>query len=670
MCGIAGIVHLDPALGPVRQEHALQMAGTLSHRGPDAQTAWASPDGRCALGHARLAVIDLATGDQPMADPSGRVRVVFNGEIYNFQELMVELAAEGRPFRTHSDTEVILQGYLHWGDRVVEHLDGMFAFALWDLGERGGDADIATMSHSESNGKTAQRGPRLLLARDRAGKKPIFYQHREGRSGRFIFGSEIKAVLAAPGAEDRMDPSAIPLYLTYGYVPTPGTFYQHIRKLPPAHTLVVEPDGSVHSRRYWQLTFRSGESTKGGALGRGGSRGKEARDRACQRVRELTEAAVQRRLIADVPLGAFLSGGVDSTVLVGIMSRQMSEPVRTFSIGFADDATYDETSYARIAANHFGTKHTEFIVEAQSVDLLDDLIEAYDEPFGDSSAIPTSIVSRLTREHVTVALTGDGGDEVFGGYIRFRAGQIADSVPGWAAVLGNAVGRHLPYNSDFRSLTRRTSRFFAAAALSPEERTLRWIGFFTEGLDELLGPDLEGLVSRSEITASFRDPLARSADQSSLSRLLQLNFDTYLLDDLLVKADRSSMLHGLELRSPFLDTALMEYAASLPDGYRVRGRNLKWILKEAFRELLPETIRTRGKWGFGVPLPTWFRTHWRPLMEERLLGEGSALRPWLEPEPVRRLVLQHLSGEIDHGHQLWALLTLEGWLAGGRYSVG
>jgi asparagine synthase (glutamine-hydrolysing) len=303
------------------------------------------------------------------------------------------------------------------------------------------------------------------------------------------------------------------------------------------------------------------------------------------------------------------------------------------------------------------------------VGLLEDLLDAFDEPFGDSSGLPTYIVSRLTREEVTVALTGDGGDELFAGYPRFLAMALAERLPRWVSEGGRALAHHIPHNPDFRSLPRRAQRFFAAAALPEDERLLRWIGFFPDQLDTLLRPELADLLSRDELTASFREPLERNAHLSPLARTLALNSETYLLDDLLVKADRCSMAHGLELRSPFLDTALMEFAASLPDHLRIRGRTFKYVLKEAFKDLLPDQIRRRRKMGFGIPLPVWFRTHWRPLVEDRILGSDSALWQWIRPEPVQSLVREHMAGTADHGHQIWALLTLEGWLRRGRFSL-
>ena len=621
MCGIAGIVRLDAGAPPPTREEALAMAERIRHRGPDGRRAWASPGGDCALGHARLKVIDLETGDQPMASESGGVQVVFNGEIYNFRALRAELERAGHRFRTRSDTEVLVHGYEAWGDALPERVDGMFAFAVWDEARR-----------------------RLLLARDRAGKKPLFWTRSQGR---LAFASEIKALLTLPWVSGEIDVSALPAYLAYGYVPAPGTFYRDVASLPPATLLRVER-GAATPARYWSLDWHN--------------RGEDlSTAEATRRVRALLGEAVERRLVADVPLGAFLSGGIDSTLVVGLMRERIEGPLRTFSLGFADDPNYDETPFARVAAQRFGTEHTEFTVEARAVELVDELVEAYDEPFGDSSAIPTHIVSGLTRSHVTVALTGDGGDEMFCGYPRFLAMEAADHLRGPAARLGDAVARRLPHRPDFRHPLRRAQRFFAAAALPPEERMLRWIGYLPE-VEPYLRPELRAGVDRRVLTGSFRAPWYRFSGEGPLARAMALTFETYLPEDLLVKADRCSMAHGLELRAPFLDTAVMEFAAGLPHRFRRRGRTLKWLLKHAFPDLLPPSIRTRAKWGFGVPLPIWFRTRWKPLFEGRVLAADARIWRWIERPPVERLWGEHQAGTADRGHALWALLTLETWL--------
>ncbi len=623
MCGIAGEVRFGAV--PASREVARKMAATLGHRGPDELSAWSSVGERCAFGHTRLRVIDLETGDQPMASEDGAVQVVFNGEIYNFRELREELERRGHHFRTRSDTEVIVHGYREWGDAVAEHLDGMFAFALWDEPRR-----------------------RLMLARDRVGKKPLFLA-RTGDG--LVFGSEMKAVVAHPEVAASPDPGQLLPYLMYGYVPGPATFYAGVEKLPPAHCLVVDAEGREELREYWSSEWRA-EPLAGS-------------DPVAE-VRALMEQAVRRRLVADVPLGAFLSGGIDSSIVVGLMSRMTTEPVKTFSIGFSGDDSYDETRYARMVAERFGTEHTEFAVGPGSIDLIDRLVRAYDEPFGDSSAIPTFIVSELTREHVTVALTGDGGDEAFAGYLRFYGAMVAERIPGTVARLGHQVGRLLPHGANFRSPSRRVARFFSAAALPLDERMLRWIGFFPEeglpGGEGLVRPEHRSVEARDVHLRSFRERIGPGPGRSTLARVLDLNFHTYLPEDLLVKADRCSMAHGLELRSPFLDTAVLEFAQRLPDRWRIRRGRTKILLREAFGDLIPAEAMNRPKMGFGVPLPTWFRNEWRPAVEDRLFGDRARIWEWLRPEPVRRIFDEHLAGTADYGHQLWALLTLESWL--------
>ena len=625
MCGIAGVMTLSGRPAPA--EIAATMAAQLCHRGPDRRGTYASPSGACVLGHARLRVIDLDTGDQPIANEDDSVWVVFNGEIYNFAELRRELEAAGHVFRTRTDTEVIVHGYEAWGDAVVERLDGMFALAVWD-----------------------ERRRRLLLARDRPGEKPLFV-YRDASV--VVFASEMKALLAHPGVDGALDPGAFPLYLTYGYVPTPGTFHRHVRKLPPATCLAVEADGSTREWTYWHLTFEPRSI---------------ALAEAAAEVRAEVREAVRRRLVSDVPLGAFLSGGIDSAIVVGLMSELAGEPVRTFSIGCADDPTYDETAYARLVARHFGTEHTELVVGPDAIALVDRLVAAYDEPFGDSSAIPTYLVSQLTREHVAVALTGDGGDELFAGYLRFYGAVVAERLPRWTVALGGAIGRGLESGGHFRSPAQRFARFFRAAALPLDERMLRWIGFFPAEVGEMLRPELAAALERPRLTRSFREAIARADGLSPLARALSLNFHTYLLDDLLPKADRCSMAHGLELRAPFLDTRVMRLAASLPDRLKLRLGRTKFVLRRAFRDLLPAEILRRGKMGFGIPIATWLRTQWRPLVEERLFPSEARLYRWLAPEPVRRLAEAHFAGRADHGHQLWALLTLETFLQQGRWT--
>lgn len=623
MCGIAGVVAAPGTGGPWIRPAAARMGEALDHRGPDDSGVWTGAENELALAHARLAVLDRAGGAQPMG--AHGCWVVFNGEIYNHHGLRTRLEGRGHRFRSRSDTEVLLRAYLEWGPGVVDRLDGMFAFGLWDASSR-----------------------QLWLGRDRAGKKPLFYART---ADAFWFASEIKALLAG-GVPARPSAGALPLYLTYGYVPTPGTFYEGIRHIPPGTLAAVDvrpgaPALNYTERRYWQLRFQ-GEDM--------------GRDEVVDGVRRRFQEAVERRLESDVPLGAFLSGGIDSTLVVGMMSRLTDRPVQTFSIGFDDDARFDETRYARLAAEAFGTEHTEFRIRGEPIELLDELVRAHDQPFGDSSAIPTHIVSRLTRSRVTVALTGDGGDELFAGYLRLYWGAAAERIPGWACRGAARAASFMPGSQDVRSLPNRARRFLGAAALPMEKRLLQWIGIFPGSLEGLVRPAVLAQADEDRRLEPFRTALERARGGSPLDRALQLNFDTYLLDDLLPKIDRCAMANSLELRSPFLDTALMSFAARIPDRYRAPRGSLKWALRRSFKDLLPAPILNRGKMGFGVPLGTWFRNGWRPVLEERVLGADSPLWDWMEPDPVRALVRDHLSGTVDHGHRLWSLLTLDRWL--------
>jgi asparagine synthase (glutamine-hydrolysing) len=554
-----------------------------------------------------------------MDGPAG-LSIVLNGEIYGFQTKRKECA--DYPFRSRSDTEVALALYQKYGENFVEQLDGMFALALWDEPRR-----------------------KLLLARDRTGEKPLYCL---STSSFFAFASEIKALLTLPDFSPVLDSSALPLYLTFGYVPTPGTFYTGIRKLEPATLFVLEEGKEPRSRRYWSYPI---------------ARCKASEDRqslrlASSQLRELLRRAVDLRMVSDVPLGAFLSGGIDSSIIVGIMSQLSPVPVRTFSIGFAGDPTYDERSYARIVATHFRTEHTEFRVDPNAVELLDRLIWHYDEPFGDSSAIPTYIISKLTREKVTVALSGDGGDELFAGYERFSAALWSERVPNLILAGAGALAKLLPAPGHAKSTRRRVKRFLAKARMPLADRYLEWNSFFSR--DELS----RLLLARPEadVAASFLERLRETSRCTLLQQLLYLNFATYLLDDLLVKTDRMSMACGLEVRCPFLDTRLVEWAALIPDSFKVRGGKLKFLLKHAYRDLLPGHILRRSKMGFGVPLGAWLRKDLREISQDLLLGESAKTRNLIRTAVVKQLLREHLDEAEDHGQKLWALLCLEMWL--------
>jgi asparagine synthase (glutamine-hydrolysing) len=619
MCGIVGAVARgDARLAADELEASLR---AIAHRGPDERGSWMG--GECTLGHTRLAIIDLTeAAAQPMRSDDGGVVLVFNGEIYNHHDLRRELETRGHTFRSRSDTESILRGYQVWGDGVIERLDGMFALALWD----------------------AARG-RLLLARDRAGKKPLFYGEANGM---FRFGSTVAALHAA-GHPRGIDESALPFYLAYGFVPPPATFHRDVAQLPPASRLVLERGRAPRVDTYWQPPF--GESA--GPV--------PTFAEASAHVRDLTVAAVARRLESDVPLGAFLSGGIDSTIVVGVMARLLGQRVRTFSIGFTGDPRFDETEFARLAARSFGTDHTEFKLEPSSFDLVETLVDHHDGPFGDSSAIPTYVVSKLARQHVTVALTGDGGDELFCGYERFIAAELSERVPSPLRRVASNLIHLLPAAESERSKLGKARRVLSAAALPLPDRVARWSSFFFDPR-QLLRRDLSDALERA-IDAPLawqRAIFDRSRGHTVLARVLDHNFRTYLPFDLLVKADRTSMAHGLETRSPFLDTALIEYVARLPAGH-LRSTVTKRVLKHAFRDLLPAAIRRRGKMGFGVPLGAWFRGD----LNERLhdyLGESARLRRWLDGAALAKLLQEHDDRVADHAQKLWLLLTLEVWL--------
>ena len=499
----------------------------------------------------------------------------------------------------------------------------MFAFAIWD-----------------------GRARRLVLARDRMGKKPLFYRSWPGG---IAFASEIKALLRHPEIAPELEEAALPAFFLFGYVPAPGTLYRGIHTLPPACWMEVKESCAVRVAPYWQLSLEPARPCPRPA-------------EAAARVRELMTEAVRRRLVADVPLGAFLSGGVDSTVVVGVMSRLVRAPVRTFSIGFAGDPRFDETAYARLAARRFGTVHTEFIAEPSSVDLVERLVWHHDGPFADSSAIPTYLLSRLTRQHVTVALNGDGGDELFAGYLRFYAGVVSERVPRWVRHTARGLFAALPERGGHRSRLQQLRKFAGSAALPFAERFSRWISVFYEDLPRLLpgsGTAADGAPAPLALLAPH---LSRSRGASALTQLLDLNLRTYLADDLLVKMDRCSMAHGLEARSPFLDRELLEYVFSLPDSLKVRWGRTKVVLRQAFADLIPPAIQRRGKMGFGVPLRAWFTTDLREYLRDTLCAPGARLARYVDQAYVRQLCDAYLSGRADHSHRMWTLLTFEVWL--------
>jgi asparagine synthase (glutamine-hydrolysing) len=615
MCGVAGEVR--PGGG--NAVLVSQMCERLVHRGPDEHGQ--GTDGNAALGMRRLAVIGLGDGQQPIANEDGSVHVVYNGEIYNYRELRTQLTARGHRFRTSTDTEVLVHLYEEHGDDLVHHLRGMFAFALWDR----------------------PRG-RLLLARDRVGKKPLLYRRLD--DGGLRFASELKALLAAPDQPRTPDMRAIEAYLRYGYVPAPLSALQGVSKLSPG-SLLVHQAGTSTVRRWWRLDY-----TPRTDLSRG---------EAVERTRELVREATRIRLVSERPLGAFLSGGIDSSIVVAAMAEAVSGPVRTFSIGF-EDPRYDERAYARAVSRHFGTQHEELVVRPDAVALLRELPEHYDEPFGDSSAVPSLEVAKMTRRHVTVALNGDGGDESFGGYTRYAAMVAADRL-GPVRRLGPVAGRLLaaaPLRSgDVKHPLVRARR--AAGLLGGEtvDRYRRLMASFDdEQRARLTGPAL------SEATLAPLDVVADAYHLSSapdlVARLLDVDVQTYLPGDLLVKVDIATMAHSLEARSPLLDHVLMEFAASLPSAWKVRGTRTKVLLKDAARGWLPDEVLDRPKMGFGVPIGRWLREDLHGPVRDLLLDRTALDRGWCRPEAVEQLLAEHDAG-ADHAPRLWSLLQLELW---------
>ncbi|MCE9552614.1 MAG: asparagine synthase (glutamine-hydrolyzing) [Planctomycetes bacterium] len=632
MCGITGAIWADPQLA-LDEPTLRRMTAELTHRGPDDEGYYLSPwqtrvgyppRPGVALGHRRLSIIDLSGGHQPLPNENDTVWVVFNGEIYNFPALRQRLEGSGHTFRTQSDTETLVHLYEDEGLGFLKHLQGMFALALWD----------------------ARRG-RLVIARDRLGKKPLYYRHERGR---LLFGSELKALLAVPGVPREIDPGAIDEYLTYQYVPHPNTMFRGLRKLPPAHYAVFG-DGDFRVSDYWDPLY---------------DREVDLPDEEYRRqLRERLTESVEMRLVSDVPLGAFLSGGVDSSLIVALMQQaQVGRPVRTFSIGFAE-AEYDETQHARAIADHLGTQHTELRIEPSAVEILPQLVWHFDDPLADSSAIPTWYVAQLAREHVTVALTGDGGDELFAGYDRYRAAPLGAAVDRLPALVRNALGssvwQRLP-GTRRRSLLRRFKRLTEPLALPPPRRYLEWIAVFNESqraslyseemLRRLPDSDPAEFLATAWRRVGHRDPVT----QASLADL-----QTYLPCDLLAKVDITSMAHSLECRQPMLDQRVVELAVGMPRRLKYRRGRGKRILQETFGHLLPESVFKRPKMGFGVPLEHWFRGSLGTYAREVLLDPVATGRGYFRTAAVEALLNEHQAGKQDHSPRLWALLFLEIW---------
>ncbi len=625
MCGIAGIIDLK-ARRAIERDALERMNESQRHRGPDEDGLHLAAG--VGLGHRRLSIIDIATGQQPLYNEDRSVVVVFNGEIYNFQSLIAELEALGHRFRTRSDTEVIVHGWEAWGEACVQHFRGMFAFALWD-----------------ENRQT------LFMARDRLGVKPLYYALLP--DGHLIFGSELKALLAHGGLRRSIDPLAVEDYFAFGYVPEPRTIFATALKLPPATTLLARRGASLPApAAYWDPRF-TGDATIPAA---------DAQAELVDRIRD----SVRLRMIAEVPLGAFLSGGVDSSAVVAAMAGLGNEPVNTCSISFSDPA-YDEARYAQQVAQRYGTRHFVDRVESEAFDLIDTLARLYDEPYADSSALPTYVVCKLARRHVTVALSGDGGDENLAGYRRYRLHMMEERLRrqlplGFRRPVFGLLGRVYP-KADWAPRVFRGKTTLQALARDSVEAYFHSISVLRDDLrSRLYSAGFKAQLAGYNAIEVFRHHAARAGTDDPLSLIQYIDLKTYLVGDINTKVDRASMAHALEVREPLMDHPLVEWLATLPSSYKLRDGEGKWLFKRAMEPYLPAEILYRPKMGFAVPLASWFRGPLRARVREAVLGPRLADSGWFDPTLLRLLVEQHQSGLRDHSAALWSLLMFDAFL--------
>ncbi|CAN5676744.1 asparagine synthase (glutamine-hydrolyzing) [soil metagenome] len=621
MCGIVGIVNNGSR--PADQTLLENMNRAILHRGPDDDGVYLNKN--VGLAMRRLSIIDLASGKQPIHNADKSKWIVFNGEIYNYQELRTELEERGHQFYTNSDTEVIVHLYDAHGPDCLNYLRGMFAFAIWD-----------------------SRLDELFIARDRVGKKPLLYSHQP--NGDLIFGSEFRALLEHPAITREVDNDAIDAYLSFLCVPAPMTAFKQIRKLEPGHWLKWKA-GKVEMHRYWLPDF----STKI----------KITEEEAIEETTRILRESTKLRMISEVPLGAFLSGGVDSSTVVALMAQESSQPVKTFSIGF-EEQDFSELKYARLVAEHVGAEYNEFIVRPNALEVLPTLVEHYGEPFADSSAIPTYYVAKETRKHVTVALNGDGGDESFAGYERYTAMRIAETyarVPSAIRKLFiEAPVGILPSSELRRSRIRDAQRFFKASKLPRTERYFRWTSTFDRNAKRgLYTKEFTASLGAGDAAETLEKWFSASNGNGLTDTMLLVDQMTYLPNDLLVKVDIATMANSLEARSPFLDHKLIEFAASLPEHLKLRGVETKSLLKKVAARLVPKEVIYRRKMGFGVPIGQWFRGEMKDFVRDVLLSEKSLHRGIIDPAVQRRYVDEHTTGERDHAFQLWTLLMLELW---------
>jgi asparagine synthase (glutamine-hydrolysing) len=624
MCGITGWIKLDENdASPNSQAVLHSMCERIVHRGPDSEGIWT--DDRVALGMRRLSIIDLKTGDQPVFNEVRSVIAMQNGELYNYREVRADLEKSGHRFTTRTDTEIIPHLYEEYGEAFVEHINGMFAIALWDSAKK-----------------------RFILARDRFGEKPLYYGVFDGK---LIYASEPKSILVHPSVKAELDLDALRHYLSFDYVPAPMSIYKGVSKLPAAHILIVE-NGEVRTRRYWNLDFHKNGNVP-------------SIEKAASELRELLSDAVRMRLVSDVPLGILLSGGIDSSTVAAFATQHATEKVKTFSIGFEEDS-FDESRYARLVAKHLNTEHFEDRLSAEKAgDLISEIGQWLDEPLSDGSLIPTYLLARFVRQHVTVALGGDGGDELFAGYPMYVAHKMAavyGAVPGFLrrGVIEPVVNA-LPVSTSNMSFDYKAKRFVRASHLDPVARHHTWFGSFSiEQQQDLLTPEIISQTS-GDIYRGARDTLNLIDSTNEIERMQFLDINFYMAEDILTKVDRAAMAVSLETRAPFLDPRVGQFAMSIPADYKLRGRKGKYILKQAVKDLLPREILSRPKKGFGIPIAEWLKGRLNPLLHDVLAPQQLTEQGIFNSDYVQRLIGEHESNKASHHKELWTLLVFQLW---------
>jgi len=624
MCGIVGIYNFGNKK-EVSKEILKKMCDVIIHRGPDEEGYYVSSEFSLGLGIRRLSIIDLQTGSQPIHNEDNTIWVVCNGEIYNFLEVRENLFQNGHKFYTKSDVETIVHLYEDFDVSLLERLRGMFAFALWD-----------------------EKKQMLFLARDRVGKKPLYYTLHNGS---VIFASEIKSILQYLETTPEINFDAIDYFLTYQYIPQPITIFKNIFKLPPASYMICDKNGNIKIEKYWELDFRKKQKITFGE--------------AKQKIKEILSEATKLRLISDVPLGAFLSGGHDSSIIVGLMAINSKEKVKTFSVGFKEQ-DFSELKYARIVAKHFDTDHTEIIVEPKMAEILPKLVWHYDQPFADTSIVPSYYVSNVTRKFVKVALNGDGGDENFCGYLRYPAIKLASLFP--FEVLGNKfyteLGKLIPLieTTSAKNKLRYLRRFFTALGNPTPVRQVLWHCFFTNELKNFIYSNFMKSVVKQNVYNYLVNTYYSAKACDIIDKISYTDINTYLPEDLLVKMDIASMANSLEARSPFLDHKFLEFTASIPSSWKLGyGYITKYILKETFKDFLPKQIIKRHKQGFGLPIGKWLRYDLKDFVKEILYSEKFASRGLFEHKNIKILLEKHFCEKEDHGYRIFALIILELW---------